>query len=65
MQKRKPDDDSLAIPRPEYPRPQFVRDTWLCLNGSCLEARAAGVRLHAFAGDWHAKVNDNERSDGR
>lgn len=20
-------------PRPEYPRPQFVRDTWLCLNG--------------------------------
>ncbi|HUU60020.1 MAG TPA: beta-galactosidase, partial [Phycisphaerae bacterium] len=21
------------IPRPEYPRPQFVRDDWLCLNG--------------------------------
>ncbi|MDR3707556.1 MAG: glycoside hydrolase family 2 TIM barrel-domain containing protein [Capsulimonadaceae bacterium] len=23
----------MAIPRPEYPRPQFVRDEWLCLNG--------------------------------
>jgi hypothetical protein len=22
------------IPRPEYPRPQFVRDDWLCLNGT-------------------------------
>ena len=21
------------IPRPEYPRPQFVRNEWLCLNG--------------------------------
>ncbi len=21
------------IPRPEYPRPQFMRDDWLCLNG--------------------------------
>lgn len=20
-------------PRPEYPRPQFVREDWLCLNG--------------------------------
>lgn len=23
----------MAIPRPEYPRPQFVREQWLCLNG--------------------------------
>ena len=23
----------IAIPRPEYPRPQFVRADWLCLNG--------------------------------
>ncbi len=23
----------MTIPRPEYPRPQFVRDDWLCLNG--------------------------------
>ena len=23
----------MDIPRPEYPRPQFVRDAWLCLNG--------------------------------
>ena len=25
--------DSSDIPRPEYPRPQFVRDEWLNLNG--------------------------------
>ena len=24
---------SLKVPRPEYPRPQFVRRDWLCLNG--------------------------------
>jgi len=23
----------VTIPRPEYPRPQFVREQWLCLNG--------------------------------
>ena len=23
----------MTIPRPEHPRPQFVRDEWLCLNG--------------------------------
>ncbi|MDA3963749.1 MAG: beta-galactosidase [Planctomycetota bacterium] len=23
----------MSIPRPEYPRPQMVRDDWLCLNG--------------------------------
>ena len=23
----------MSLPRPEYPRPQFVRDEWLCLNG--------------------------------
>jgi beta-galactosidase/beta-glucuronidase len=23
----------MAIPRSEYPRPQFVREDWLCLNG--------------------------------
>src|SRR5512133_3121205 len=23
----------MSIPRGEYPRPQFVRDQWLCLNG--------------------------------
>ena len=22
-----------SLPRPEYPRPQFVRTDWLCLNG--------------------------------
>ena len=24
---------TAAVPRPEYPRPQLVRDRWLCLNG--------------------------------
>lgn len=24
---------TVNIPRPEYPRPQFVREDWLCLNG--------------------------------
>ena len=24
---------TAAVPRPEYPRPQFRRDDWLCLNG--------------------------------
>lgn len=23
----------MSVPRPEYPRPQFVRSEWLCLNG--------------------------------
>jgi len=23
----------MSVPRPEYPRPQFVRTEWLCLNG--------------------------------
>jgi beta-galactosidase/beta-glucuronidase len=23
----------MSIPRPEYPRPQFVRKDWLCMNG--------------------------------
>ena len=25
---------SNAMPRPEYPRPQFTREQWLCLNGT-------------------------------
>ncbi len=25
--------DKAMIPRLEYPRPQFVRPDWLCLNG--------------------------------
>ncbi len=24
----------MSIARPEYPRPQFVRADWLCLNGA-------------------------------
>ncbi|MBW2282915.1 MAG: hypothetical protein JRG82_19495, partial [Deltaproteobacteria bacterium] len=23
----------MTVPRPEYPRPQFARERWLCLNG--------------------------------
>jgi len=23
----------MGVPRPEYPRPQFMREEWLCLNG--------------------------------
>jgi beta-galactosidase/beta-glucuronidase len=26
--------EASTIPRPEYPRPQFVRTDWLCLNGA-------------------------------
>lgn len=26
--------DDMIIPRPEYPRPQFVRADWMCLNGT-------------------------------
>ena len=29
----KTDRHDLGVPRPEHPRPQFVRDEWLCLNG--------------------------------
>lgn len=28
-----PSQINSALPRPEYPRPQFVRENWLCLNG--------------------------------
>lgn len=28
-----PTEGKSAVPRPEYPRPQFVRDTWMNLNG--------------------------------
>ncbi len=32
----------LAVPRAEYPRPQFVRDEWMCLNGAWEFTVAAG-----------------------
>ncbi|MGP3963268.1 glycoside hydrolase family 2 protein [Nonomuraea sp. 3N208] len=34
--------DNSMIPRPEYPRPQFVRDEWQCLNGTWQFERDAG-----------------------
>ncbi len=33
QQGQSPPFDPTTIPRPEYPRPQFVRSDWLCLNG--------------------------------
>lgn len=41
--------DNISIPRSEYPRPQFVRQQWLCLNGEW-----------EFAFD-DARVGENER----
>ncbi len=53
----------MTIPRPEYPRPQFVRADWLCLNGewqfeidpgdSGLER---GLRDRALSGQHHRAV---------
>lgn len=49
-------DTSTTTPRPEYPRPQFVRDAWLCLNGTWqFEADPGdsgierGLREHAYS----------------
>ncbi len=43
--------DETAIPRPEYPRPQFVRNQWLNLNGEwefAFDDANQGVQL-----GWH------------
>ncbi len=42
------DASTLAIPRPEYPRPQFVRTRWKNLNGEwefCFDDRDQGYQL--------------------
>ena len=33
MARKKEREADMTIPRAEYPRPQLVRDDWLCLNG--------------------------------
>jgi beta-galactosidase/beta-glucuronidase len=43
-----------GIPRPEYPRPQFVRQRWLNLNGYwgfCFDDRNVGLEERWFSGD--------------
>ena len=36
---------------PEYPRPQFRRENWICLNGPCLQERING-RSVRMARSW-------------
>ena len=56
--------DSLTdtIPRPEYPRPQFVRTRWTNLNGEwefCFDDRDQGCQLgwhHGLAPEGHIVV---------
>jgi len=46
---------TTRIPRPEYPRPQFVREEWLNLNGPwafAFDDRDAGERER-----WWEKVS--------
>jgi beta-galactosidase/beta-glucuronidase len=43
-----------SIPRPEYPRPQFVRDRWLNLNGYwefCFDDEDVGLDQRWFSGN--------------
>src|SRR5687768_18054734 len=45
--------EAAAIPRPEYPRPQFVRDQWLNLNGEwefAFDDKNEGLRLGWYDG---------------
>jgi beta-galactosidase/beta-glucuronidase len=45
--------EDSKIPRPEYPRPQFVRDTWLNLNGEwefAFDDACKGVELGWYDG---------------
>ncbi|MGH9942426.1 MAG: glycoside hydrolase family 2 protein [Pyrinomonadaceae bacterium] len=45
-----PQSDAL-LPRPEYPRPQFVRDKWMNLNGEW--EFAFDDQDHGYALGWH------------
>ena len=46
-----------AIPRNEYPRPQFVRDDWLCLNGEW------GFEIDQGDSGIHRRLLERELSD--
>ena len=48
----------MSIPRPEYPRPQFARSDWLCLNGPWTYAFD-----HGRSGDERGLAASNGFSD--
>jgi beta-galactosidase/beta-glucuronidase len=60
-----------AIPRPEHPRPQFKRDTWINLNGQCRTFtlpttwKDRRVFLHFGAVDYECHAWVNRRPVGR
>jgi beta-galactosidase/beta-glucuronidase len=51
---------ATSIPRPEYPRPQFVREAWMNLNGSWkfrFDDQDIGLEQRWFAGtDYPAEI---------
>lgn len=52
--------ENVRIPRPEYPRPQFVRDNWKNLNGEweyMTDRAMSGLeRGYAQGGDFNEKI---------
>jgi len=49
----------MTIPRGEYPRPQFVRDAWLCLNGEWgfeIDAADSGLERGLLARDLSGTI---------
>jgi len=48
-----------AVPRNEYPRPQLVRDAWVCLNGEWSFGVDGGGNGEALG--WHARPRLPER----
>lgn len=60
----------MDIPRPEYPRPQFKRDTWLCLNGPWqfeIDAADTGLERGLLERELEARITvpfcpESERS---
>ena len=49
----------MSIPRSEYPRPQFVRENWLCLNGQWqfeIDAGDTGCRRGLIDGELSGEI---------